>query len=551
MSIRVLTHTNHPPAISTFNANPTSGYAPLNVSYTYAVSDPDGDPLTCRFDFNGDGVIDKTINNCNHGITTFTFTTPGTYTSRLEVWDGHNATNATINISVLRMPVRRQTIFIDYANLTPSSGYIPVATNLSFALHTNGTRICNVSVNWGDGTGRDILLCAHNITNYSSVLSKTYTHPGTYHILLRAADNNGSIASRTLTFIARQHRSSPSHHGSHHHGGGGGGGFYCSPTVNKGEVIITELDAPSKMWAGEGYHIYVNVKNNRACTSSSLNVSLSLDGMEQYRLESLSSHESKNLSFYFSIPKVMNGTYTLDAKIIQNNKQIDERTKQIVIQQKISKLLVDSLSLDKIYDGSQPINFSYCVSYTGNAHPSLLYVYVDDQLMKTYTITHAGCYSASMGNVFRMGEHKMSLRTKYSSKSKIFYVSRQVYIQYVNIPQKMYVGREYHIPVSITVSTPSHVSIALLQNNKAVASTTTFIVDNDVITLDYTPTTSGNTTIRILAQAGNETDERDINTYILPQTPTGFSISHASTIAGGIVGFSLLAFLALYLVGIL
>ncbi|NPA38431.1 MAG: hypothetical protein GXN99_01395, partial [Candidatus Nanohaloarchaeota archaeon] len=46
---------NAPPSILSFTASPDKGTAPLTVTFSYAVSDPDGDALTCYFDANNDG----------------------------------------------------------------------------------------------------------------------------------------------------------------------------------------------------------------------------------------------------------------------------------------------------------------------------------------------------------------------------------------------------------------------------------------------------------------------------------------------------------------
>jgi len=43
--------------ISWFVANPDVGDAPLNVSFNWNTSDPDGDTLTCYLDVNNDGIM--------------------------------------------------------------------------------------------------------------------------------------------------------------------------------------------------------------------------------------------------------------------------------------------------------------------------------------------------------------------------------------------------------------------------------------------------------------------------------------------------------------
>ena len=68
-------------------ANPASGPAPLNVSFSGATStDPDGDALTYRWDFDNNGTWDATGVTATHSYST------GTYTAKLEVNDGHGHT---------------------------------------------------------------------------------------------------------------------------------------------------------------------------------------------------------------------------------------------------------------------------------------------------------------------------------------------------------------------------------------------------------------------------------------------------------------------------
>ncbi len=68
-------------------ANPASGPAPLNVSFSGATStDPDGDALTYRWDLDNNGTWDATGVTANHSYPT------GTHTAKLEVNDGHGHT---------------------------------------------------------------------------------------------------------------------------------------------------------------------------------------------------------------------------------------------------------------------------------------------------------------------------------------------------------------------------------------------------------------------------------------------------------------------------
>ena len=87
---------NQPPVASA-SASPTSGPAPLAVTFDGSgSSDPDNDPLSYSWDLNGDGVYgDSTAVK-----PTYTYATPGTYSASLQVTDGHGATTTSAPITI-------------------------------------------------------------------------------------------------------------------------------------------------------------------------------------------------------------------------------------------------------------------------------------------------------------------------------------------------------------------------------------------------------------------------------------------------------------------
>ncbi len=97
-------------------ANPASGAAPLNVSFSGATStDPDGDALTYRWDFTNDGTYDAT------GVTAAHTYATGTYTAKLEVNDGHGHTATA-------------TQQIQAGNTAPTLGTVTPAASLTWAV---------------------------------------------------------------------------------------------------------------------------------------------------------------------------------------------------------------------------------------------------------------------------------------------------------------------------------------------------------------------------------------------------------------------------------
>jgi hypothetical protein len=91
----VINATNLPP-VAVASANPTSGSAPLSVTFSSAGSlDPEGLSLTYRWTF-GDGTI-STAANPNHN-----YSAAGTYAATLNVSDGVNtvgSSNITITVT--------------------------------------------------------------------------------------------------------------------------------------------------------------------------------------------------------------------------------------------------------------------------------------------------------------------------------------------------------------------------------------------------------------------------------------------------------------------
>jgi PKD repeat protein len=97
----VYTATNQPPA-ARVSATPTSGNAPLTVSFDGTGStDPEMQPLGYSWDLNGDGVF----GDATTPTATYTYTTDGTYTAALRVTDDQGASDtATVVITVGNTP---------------------------------------------------------------------------------------------------------------------------------------------------------------------------------------------------------------------------------------------------------------------------------------------------------------------------------------------------------------------------------------------------------------------------------------------------------------
>ena len=82
---------NTAPVITNFSASPTSGEAPLTVTFYASASDADGDPITCTLDY-GDGSAKSTFSCAGAVQQTHTYNA-GTYTAILTVSDGRGGSD--------------------------------------------------------------------------------------------------------------------------------------------------------------------------------------------------------------------------------------------------------------------------------------------------------------------------------------------------------------------------------------------------------------------------------------------------------------------------
>ena len=187
---------NQAPVVSA-SANPTSGPAPLNVSFSSTgSSDPEGQPLTYSWNF-GDGST-STAANPSH-----TYTTRGTYTARLTVSDGVNTSLST--------------------PITISVGSVPTAT-ISSPTDGINFKAGDVISYQGDGTDPDDGSLPNSAFTWNiDFLHEGHVHPGTpvtgvrggsftiptsghdfsgntrYRITLTVKDSDGLTSSKSVT----------------------------------------------------------------------------------------------------------------------------------------------------------------------------------------------------------------------------------------------------------------------------------------------------------------------------------------------------------------
>ena len=187
-------NSNLPPVVSA-SATPTGGLAPLTVVFSSAgSSDPEGAPLTYSWNF-GDGSALSTASNPTH-----TYTSNGSYQTRLTVSDGVNSTLSTpLSISVGIPPVITNLTVIVPPNPS-NNGFFRAGDVISFsaqATDADGT-LNATAYTWNIDFLHEGHV--HPGTPVSGVTSGTFTIPTSghdfsgntrYRISLTVTDSNG------------------------------------------------------------------------------------------------------------------------------------------------------------------------------------------------------------------------------------------------------------------------------------------------------------------------------------------------------------------------
>lgn len=167
------------PPIAVASASPTSGVAPLTVTFSSAGSyDPEGAALTYKWTF-GDGTNSSTVANPSH-----IYQNHGTYTAQLTVSDGVNSTvSSNLTIRVGNQPP----IAIAGANPTYGARPLTVAFSSAGSYDPEGATL---SYAWTFGNGA---------TSIAANPSYTYQTDGVFTAQLTVSDGVNKTSSSNLT----------------------------------------------------------------------------------------------------------------------------------------------------------------------------------------------------------------------------------------------------------------------------------------------------------------------------------------------------------------
>ncbi|AKB17623.1 cell surface protein [Methanosarcina sp. WWM596] len=164
-----------PVVVASFSSNATSGKVPLTVKFT---DNSSGGPTSWKWDFNGDGTIDSTVQN-----PVYTYSTAGTYSVTL------NATNGTVSSELTKSS------YIYTGNgptasftTSPQSGEAPLTVQF-----TDTSTGSPTSWLWDFGDGS---------TSNSQSPSHTYSRAGTYTVKLTVTNSYGSSGTASSSITA-------------------------------------------------------------------------------------------------------------------------------------------------------------------------------------------------------------------------------------------------------------------------------------------------------------------------------------------------------------
>ena len=185
------------PPIAAFTPTPSSGTAPLGVTFNGGASnDLDGTIVNYAWTY-GDGAVGTGVNS------THTYTLPGTYTVQLTVTDEDGASamaTATIQVNP-PLNLAPTALFV----ATPTAGAPPLLVNFNATTSSDPDgNIVSYAWDFGDGTQATGVTAAHTYTvagNYTAQLIVTDDSTASDTFTVAIAVNNINVAP-TASFIA-------------------------------------------------------------------------------------------------------------------------------------------------------------------------------------------------------------------------------------------------------------------------------------------------------------------------------------------------------------
>ena len=173
---------NQSPTAS-FTANPTSGVAPLVVSFNASnSSDSDGSIISYAWDFkDGSTGSGQTINH--------TFSSIGSYSVKLTVTDDKGATGSTTKTITVTETLNQSPTASFTATTTSGVAPLEVSFNASNSSDSDGS-IISYAWDFKDGN-----------TGNGQTINHTFSSTGSYNVKLTVTDDKGATGLDTKTII--------------------------------------------------------------------------------------------------------------------------------------------------------------------------------------------------------------------------------------------------------------------------------------------------------------------------------------------------------------
>jgi VCBS repeat-containing protein len=179
------------------SANPRSGKAPLEVTFSMSAGDPDGSIIAWVLDVNGDGKADYSGNGNPPSTLKHTYTSEGSYSIVLMVGDNDGASavaTETVNVGTNKPPT---------CSISPdkTSGEAPLTVTFAISASDPDGFISkwelliskdNTALDKKSGSG-----------NPPSKLTYDFVDSGTYLVILNVYDNDGATSSCTCIIDVR------------------------------------------------------------------------------------------------------------------------------------------------------------------------------------------------------------------------------------------------------------------------------------------------------------------------------------------------------------
>ncbi|MBI4727614.1 SUMF1/EgtB/PvdO family nonheme iron enzyme [candidate division TA06 bacterium] len=182
--------TNKPPIIGAFTANPTNGYRPLNVRFTYAVSDSDGDNLSRVIKYSAN---DSSILSSNSGYLDHTFNATGIYDVDFIVSDGKTGGTVYSNVAITVSDSSSNNPPLLNMSVNPQYGNAPLTASVGYNVSDPDGDMAVTYISYGEGK-------TDTLTQQSGSKTHVYNNTGQYKVKITSSDGRGGIA-RDSVFV--------------------------------------------------------------------------------------------------------------------------------------------------------------------------------------------------------------------------------------------------------------------------------------------------------------------------------------------------------------